>query len=77
MFFYVIFALALDSGGRARTVVTGLTVWALVVLTLVPLFVPVDGLAQFYTRSQILEFGFGIVLGEWYLRTAQQQSGVW
>lgn len=77
MFFYVIFALALGSGGRARTVVTGLTVWALVVLTLVPLFVPVDGLAQFYTRSQILEFGFGIVLGEWYLRTAQQPSGVW
>ncbi|AXU20830.1 hypothetical protein C7W88_17505 (plasmid) [Novosphingobium sp. THN1] len=77
MFFYLIFAIALAIAGARRGLVVTLVGAALVCLTTVPLFVPVSGVAAFYTRSLILEFGYGMVLGELFLRTDGRTSRAW
>lgn len=77
MFFYLIFALALAGGHRPRAQVTGLTLLVLLVLTLVPALSPVRGVAAFYTRSLIMEFGYGMLLAEFFLRRPLGKSHWW
>lgn len=77
MFFYLIFALALARGHRPRARVTGLTLLVLIVLALIPAILPVTGIAAFYTRSLIVEFGYGILLAELFLRRPLAKSHWW
>lgn len=77
MFFYVIFALALAGGHRPRLRVTGLTLLVLLTLTLVPAVWPAQGVAAFYTRSLIMEFGYGMLLAELFLRRPMAKSHWW
>lgn len=77
MFFYLIFAIALGIAAPRRGLVVALAGAVLVGLTMVPLFMPMSGVAAFYTRSQILEFGYGMVLGELFLRTDRSTSRAW
>lgn len=67
MFFYAIFALGLafiKDRGRNLSLFIGTIITAIV---LIPLVVPVNGIAAFYTDSIMLEFVFGIVAAELYL----------
>lgn len=77
MFFYLIFAAALAVTGRRRGLVVAISCAVLLALVLAPIVVPVDGAARFYTRSLMLEFGFGMVLGELFLRTRIRTSNAW
>ncbi|RZF60742.1 glycosyltransferase [Sphingomonas populi] len=77
MFFYVVFAVALIISRRRRTMVVVLSCTSLAVLSLVPVFFNVSGIFDFYTRSLILEFGYGMLLGELFLRTRGKTSNGW
>lgn len=70
-FFYVLFALGLgvtaDRLGRLAMIVGGLVT----AVVLLPLVVPVSGVARFYTDSVMIEFVFGLAMAVLYLRGAR------
>lgn len=68
MFFYLIFAAGLWLL-RGRDLALALFVGGIIlVLVLMPLFVPVDGAVGFYTYSVMIEFVFGLGCGLLFLR---------
>lgn len=77
MFFYVIFSLALNFANGRRTVVVAISCAILLALVCLPLFITVSGIALFYTRSLIVEFGFGMILGELFIRSKARASNLW
>ncbi|RYD22095.1 MAG: acyltransferase [Spirochaetia bacterium] len=74
MFFYLIFGAALCIARRRRPLVIGLSCLVLVCIAAVPAVAPVEGVLGFYTSSIILEFGFGMVLCEAFLRAPNCKS---
>lgn len=77
MFFYLIFAgaLSIAKGQRGRVVM--ITCGSLFVLALLPIAAPLPGVLGFYTRSLILEFGYGMLLAEAFLRRPFAISPLW
>lgn len=78
MFFYVIFAAALGIAGRRRGLVVAISCAVLAGLALSRTLLPTaDGIAGVYTNSLVLEFGFGMLLGEMFLRAGNFVSHRW
>lgn len=77
MFFYVIFAIALTIAKQRRIIVVLFSCTVLVVFTLTPIFAQANGVLGFYTKSLILEFAYGMLLGELFLRNPRRTSNGW
>lgn len=77
MFFYVIFGLSLALLPKRRTSVVIVSSLVLLTMTLAPAAIHLTGVAKFYSSSIILEFGFGMILCEIFLRVPMQKSKIW
>lgn len=77
MFFYSIFAVGLALLKARRGMLVAITCSALIAITFLPAVVALPEPLDFYTRSLILEFGYGMLLAEAFLRRQATTSALW
>ncbi|WP_235955241.1 acyltransferase family protein [Sphingobium psychrophilum] len=77
IFFYIIFAIGMTISRARRGPLVVFTCSVLVAITLLPIIMPLPRPLDFYSRSMVLEFGYGMLLAEAFLRYPSKTSKLW